>query len=354
MYINMRDIKRLLILIFLIFLIAVALNFVWEFLHHQLYICSIPATECAWRDALIDALIILGIFFAGIILFKDTSWNSRLTKKKIFIVALASFIIAYIIELQGIYLGKWEYTELMPVIPLLNVGLSPILQMIVLPLLTFFIVGKVTNTGKRFIPAAGFHIFTPFFDFICSFIGLGKAYRKKVLERVKVPNKKLRVLDAGCGTGSLAIELKKLKPKLELYAIDIDDGILSIAREKAKKQKLKINFKKAFIQKLPFPDKYFDFVYSSLVIHHLKAKDKELALEEICRITKKGGSFLLADFGKPRNALSSVFSFFSIVFEQGYENYKGKLPDMLLNAKFKKVEKTGQYRYNIHFLLTRK
>ena len=159
------------------------------------------------------------------------------------------------------------------------------------------------------------------------------------------------ILDAGCGTGSLAIELKKLKPKLELYGIDADLNALAIAKEKSKKEMIKIYYKKAFLQEIPFGDNFFDFIYSSLVFHHLSTNTKQEAMKEIHRVLKKRGCFLLADFGKPKNKISAIFSLFTIFFEEGYDNYKGKIPEMLKKAKFKLIKKMGEYRYNIHFFI---
>ncbi len=349
-----KNIKGFVKIIFFIFVIAFILNFVWEILHYPLYNCKIPLGVCARVTAFRDALIILGMYFAGVFLFKDLSWISRITKGRAGIAISASFVIAYIIELQGIYFGKWEYGALMPIIPVLDVGLSPVLQMMILPLLTFFMAGRILKGEKSFIPAAGFNSLTPLFDLFCRIIGLGKGYRRKIIEKTGIPNKKLKVLDAGCGTGSLVIELKRLMPRLNVYAIDADERILSIARIKAEKEKVRINFKKAFLQKLPFPDNYFDFVYSSLVLHHLKTADKEEALKEIYRVLRKGGSFLLVDFGRPKNLISSLFSLFSIIFEDGYDNFQGKIPKMLLNIKFKNIRRIGGYRYNIQFLGARK
>ncbi|MBI4154665.1 hypothetical protein HY498_01100 [Candidatus Woesearchaeota archaeon] len=134
-----------------IFVVAYILNFLWEYLHYPLYNCKFPLGVCAVVTSFRDALIILGIYFLGVLFFKNNRWILNLTKLKLGLLLVTSFFIAYIIELQGIYFGKWSYNEFMPIIPVLNVGLSPILQMIFLSFITFLIIKFLVRklNGKR-------------------------------------------------------------------------------------------------------------------------------------------------------------------------------------------------------------
>jgi len=201
----------------------------------------------------------------------------------------------------------------------------------------------------NFIPAARFHLLTPLFDALCSLVCLGKGYRKKILEVMDLPQQKLLVMDAGCGSGSLAVDVKKAFPNISLYAVDADPKILTIAEKKSRKKNQQIHFREAFLQKLPFPDNYFDVVYSSLVFHHLNSDIKKEAMKEILRILKKNGLFLLVDFGKPNSKLFSVLSWFTVLFEEGYDNYKGRIPEMLSNVGFSKITEVERYHFNVVF-----
>lgn len=93
----------------------------------------------------------------------------------------------------------------------------------------------VCNKSK-FIPAARFSFLSPLFDALCAMFGFGKKYRKQIIDALNLSDKKIRVLDAGCGTGSLAVELKKNHPNIELTTFDADPKILKIAKEKATKK----------------------------------------------------------------------------------------------------------------------
>ena len=135
--------------------------------------------------------------------------------------------------------------------------------------------------------------------------------------------------------------------------MDADGKTLAIAKEKAKKLGLDIDFKQAFLQKLPYKDNYFDVVYSSLVFHHLNADAKNGAMKEIRRVLKKGGKFCLSDFGKPE-ARFSLIVWLAVNLEEGHDNIKGNIPRMLSSAGFRAVNKISGYKLGIDFLIAGK
>ena len=97
-----------------------------------------------------------------------------------------------------------------------------------------------------------------------------------------------KVLDAGCGTGCNTLELSKYLPKAEIVAFDITDSSLEYAKELMKKYKAE----NVLIQKRNFIDanedlKYFDFVLSQGVIHHLSKPEK--GIEQVYKFLKPGG-----------------------------------------------------------------
>lgn len=199
---------------------------------------------------------------------------------------------------------------------------------------------------KRFIPAARFSWFTSFFDVLCALFGFGKSYRNFVMHTLKLNSYPCRVLDVGCGTGTLLIELKRKYQSIQFYGVDPDAAILRIATRKAEKANVQINLKQAFAQKLPFASRSFDVVYSSLVFHHLPTDVKKKVLEEIHRVLKNKGRFVLSDFGKPRHHFL-LFPWFACKFEEGYDNYRGRVPTMIKSAGFRIVQKIGEYRHGI-------
>ena len=91
-----------------------------------------------------------------------------------------------------------------------------------------------------------------------------------------------RILDVGCGKGYLLHDFTKVVPGLELYGIDISDYAIENCKEE-----IKDRLQAGNATSLPFPDNYFDFVYSITTLHNLHAYDLDKALREIERVGKK-------------------------------------------------------------------
>ncbi len=212
----------------------------------------------------------------------------------------------------------------------------------------------MTNSQDRtFIPAIKFRVLTPYYDFFCNLLGFGRQYQEKVLSTFPKLGTAAKVLDAGCGSENLAILLKKKHATLHIHGVDADAAILSQARRKAIESKTTILFKRAFLQKLPFGDNQFDLVYSSLVFHHLSHVATVQAIKEIHRVLKRGGTFILADLGPPRGRFSSLFPLFALIFEEGGDNYRGKLPQLLLET-FTSVALVGTYGHSTQINASKK
>jgi ubiquinone/menaquinone biosynthesis C-methylase UbiE len=105
------------------------------------------------------------------------------------------------------------------------------------------------------------------------------------------------VLDVGCGTGTLAIEMARRVGRAGRVA-GVDPGTQQIARArvKAARRHLPIDFQIGVIEHLAFPDQSFDVVFSTLMMHHLPAGLKRQGLAEIARVLKPGGRLVIADF----------------------------------------------------------
>ena len=105
------------------------------------------------------------------------------------------------------------------------------------------------------------------------------------------------VLDVGCGTGTLAMEVARRVGRAGRVA-GVDPGTEQIARARAKaaRRHVPIEFQIGVIEQLPFPDQTFDVVFSTLMMHHLPADLKRQGLAEIARVLKPGGRLVIADF----------------------------------------------------------
>jgi SAM-dependent methyltransferase len=73
------------------------------------------------------------------------------------------------------------------------------------------------------------------------------------------------VLEIGCGTGNLALLVKRMRPQLEVVGLDPDAKALQRARRKARRVELSLELDTGFADALPYPDGSFDGVLSSLI-----------------------------------------------------------------------------------------
>lgn len=91
-----------------------------------------------------------------------------------------------------------------------------------------------------------------------------------------------KILDVGCGKGFQLYELTQLCPGVEVYGIDISSYAIENAKEEIR-DRLQVGNATS----LPFPDHYFDFVFSINTLHNLHCYDLDKALREIERVGKK-------------------------------------------------------------------
>jgi ubiquinone/menaquinone biosynthesis C-methylase UbiE len=160
--------------------------------------------------------------------------------------------------------------------------------------------GVEPPTGQRAPKTSGRTIryWTRFYDAFSWLISLGKmpAIRRAAVELAAVaPGEK--VLDVGCGTGSLAIAAKaKAGPDGEVHGIDAAPEMIEVARGKAAKKRVDVGFQVGLIEEIPFPDGHFDIALNTFVLHHLPHDLKRKGFAEIRRVLKPGGRFLAADF----------------------------------------------------------
>jgi ubiquinone/menaquinone biosynthesis C-methylase UbiE len=108
--------------------------------------------------------------------------------------------------------------------------------------------------------------------------------------------------DLGCGPGHLVIRLAQATPDLQVTGIDLSDEMLFEAERYAQRSGLedRIAFKKGDVARIPFPDDSLDLVVSTLSLHHWG--DPVGVLDEMARVLRPGGSFLIFDLRRDMTA----------------------------------------------------
>jgi ubiquinone/menaquinone biosynthesis C-methylase UbiE len=113
-----------------------------------------------------------------------------------------------------------------------------------------------------------------------------------------------RFLDAGCGTGLMALRVAARYPDCTVHGVDLSPRMVDVARKDAAKRGLAVDFRVGSITDLPYPDASFDVVVTNIVYHHLDLAEKRQAITEIARVLKPGGRYISAEFGpRARNPL---------------------------------------------------
>ena len=118
------------------------LNEIWEMAQMSAYVetagHSWPSTlGLCTRAAVGDVGIIFGIYAVGALAAGNLGWGMRGRWNIYATAALLGLAYAVLVEHAALAAGRWSYTERMPVVSLLGVGLWPLLQMTLLPPLTF-------------------------------------------------------------------------------------------------------------------------------------------------------------------------------------------------------------------------
>lgn len=108
------------------------------------------------------------------------------------------------------------------------------------------------------------------------------------------PKSGIAVLDAGCGTGAITRRFAQIVRPATVTAVDFDPMFLDSAKEIAADEGIEnIIFESGDIDNLEYQDEMFDLTYCRLVLMHVK--DPVKTVEELKRVTKKGGMVAISD-----------------------------------------------------------
>ena len=162
-----------------------------------------------------------------------------------------------------------------------------------------------------------------------------------------------RVLDFGCGPGTISVGLAKAVDPGELHGIDMEESQVMLARSAAEAGgHANATFHVGDVTDLPFEDDYFDAAHCHAVLMHVP--DTQAALAEVKRVLKPvgivscreliGGSSFLEP--ESENFETAWKTFMGLLAANGGHPQMGKeLKDALLTAGFVDLQATASFDF---------
>ena len=152
----------------------------------------------------------------------------------------------------------------------------------------------MTEIRQKYIPAAGHDLFLPLYDPLTRLLGFARMRRGLMARAALKPGE--RVLDVGCGTGTLLVELGRAHPEVDAMGLDPDPRALARAERKLRRAGVRARLKRGSADALGFDAGRFDCVFSSFMFHHLDPPVQRAMLAEVHRVLSPGGRLELMDF----------------------------------------------------------
>jgi len=160
-----------------------------------------------------------------------------------------------------------------------------------------------------------------------------------------------RLLDGGCGPGSISVELAAIVSPAEVVGIDIEPSQVDLAaRQAAERGVSNARFQTADLSALPFPGQSFDAVFLHGVLEHLG--DPVRALREVRRVLRRGGvlgarhadfgGFILEPAPAPLDQFATLFE--RLMLHNGTHPRAGRQQvRWLREAGFSRIEASASY-----------
>jgi ubiquinone/menaquinone biosynthesis C-methylase UbiE len=166
--------------------------------------------------------------------------------------------------------------------------------------------GEPRMKEDGFTPALGRDWLTGGYDLAIRLLTRERAWRSTLLKQV-APMEGETIADIGCGTGTLAIMMKRQAPGARIIGLDPDPNVLEIAAAKAKRAGLDIEWQQGFARDARNFASRLDKAVSSLVFHQVPKASKSEGLAAMYAGLPGGGELHIADYARQRGLMRLLF-----------------------------------------------
>lgn len=128
--------------IVLLIILAFLLNYAWEIVQIPLYTnapVNIAHIAFCGLATVADVVMVLLMYLISALIFNDPLWIRKFSLPRFLFIFFIGGIGAIAAETRHLHLKTWAYTSYMPIIPVFHVGLSPVLQFMILPACIFYL-----------------------------------------------------------------------------------------------------------------------------------------------------------------------------------------------------------------------
>ena len=189
-------------------------------------------------------------------------------------------------------------------------------------------------------PPLGHAFLTPLYDFAVRLLTREHIWRHVFIDDI-APQPGEKIIDVGCGTGSLAVAIHEISPETIYIGIDPDEEAVRRARVKVSPFGSQAAFKVGYFSAgEPLFAEPPDKIVCSLVLHQVPVAEKYRIAREIFDSLKPGGSVYIADYGLQSGIQRKLFRM-TVQALDGVKNTQpnadGILPSVLTEADFTNV-----------------
>lgn len=192
-----------------------------------------------------------------------------------------------------------------------------------------------------YVPVLRYRWLTPLYDFAIALLTREGVWRQSVLKALD-PQSGERILDIGCGTGSLLSLVHQHQPDAQLFGIDPDPDIIAHAKGKLDAQgdiELINDMGDALGQY--FESESLDAVVVTLVLHQVSVVGKEAIIKAAFEALKPGGRLIIGDYAvQPNWFMKQCFKIIQML--DGYEltqpNADGILTELAISSGFLEID----------------